>query len=104
MPEGVNSIVGEKGAKLSGGQRQRIALARALAGRPKLLILDEVTSALDPRTEQEICRNIDALSHDMTILAITHREAWTEIAERTYRLDKGRVALVKDGRDIKKLA
>ncbi|MEQ8355235.1 MAG: ABC transporter ATP-binding protein [Kiloniellaceae bacterium] len=104
MPEGVNSIVGEKGAKLSGGQRQRIALARALAGRPKLLILDEVTSALDPRTEQEICRNIDALSHDMTILAITHREAWAEIAERTYRLDKGRVALVKDGRDIKKLA
>ena len=104
LPEGIESLVGEKGAKLSGGQRQRIALARALAGRPKLLILDEVTSALDPQTELDICRNIDALSHDMTILAITHREAWTQIAERTYRLDEGSVELVKDGRDLKRPA
>jgi ATP-binding cassette subfamily C protein len=98
LPEGLDSIVGEKGAKLSGGQRQRIALARALAGRPKLLILDEVTSALDPKTEADICRNIDALDDGMTILAITHREAWTDIADRTYRLDRGVVELVKDGR------
>ncbi|GAB4391319.1 MAG: ABC transporter ATP-binding protein [Kiloniellaceae bacterium] len=104
LPEGLQSIVGEKGAKLSGGQRQRIALARALAGRPRLLILDEVTSALDPRTERDICRNIDALSDEMTILAITHREAWTEIAERTYRLDGGTVELVKDGRGLKQPA
>ncbi len=104
LPEGLHSVVGEKGAKLSGGQRQRIALARALAGRPKLLILDEVTSALDPNTERDICRNIDALSHDMTILAITHREAWTEIAERTYRLERGTVELVKDGRGLKRPA
>ncbi|MGD1876774.1 MAG: ABC transporter ATP-binding protein [Kiloniellaceae bacterium] len=104
LPEGLDSIVGEKGAKLSGGQRQRIALARALAGRPKLLILDEVPSALDPRTEQDICRNIDALGRDMTILAITHREAWTEIAERTYRLEHGKVELVKDGRGSKRPA
>ncbi|NIA71509.1 ABC transporter ATP-binding protein [Pelagibius litoralis] len=104
QPEGLQSIVGEKGAKLSGGQRQRIALARALAGKPKLLILDEVTSALDPRTERDICRNIDALSRDMTVLAITHREAWTEIAERTYRLDGGSIELVKDGRDFKRPA
>ncbi len=104
LPEGLNSIVGEKGAKLSGGQRQRIALARALAGKPKLLILDEVTSALDPSTERDICRNIDALGRDMTILAITHREAWTEIAERTYRLDGGTIELVKDGRDLKRPA
>ena len=104
LPEGLQSMVGEKGAKLSGGQRQRIALARALAGKPKLLILDEVTSALDPRTERDICRNIDALSNDMTILAITHREAWTEIADRTYRLDQGVVDLLKDGKDQKRLA
>mgnify|MGYP002625954463 FL=1 len=104
MPEGINSVVGEKGAKLSGGQRQRIALARALAGRPKLLILDEVTSALDPSTEQDICRNIDALSHEMTILAITHREAWTEIAERTFLLEGGGIELVKNGRGLKRPA
>jgi ATP-binding cassette subfamily C protein len=98
LHEGINSVVGEKGAKLSGGQRQRIALARALVGRPKLLILDEVTSALDPQTERDICRNIAALSADMnlTVLAITHREAWTEIADRTYSLERGAAALVKD--------
>jgi ATP-binding cassette subfamily C protein len=104
LSDGLNSVVGEKGAKLSGGQRQRIALARALVGRPKLLILDEVTSALDPSTERDICRNIDALSDEMTILAITHREAWTEIAERTYRLDGGTIELVKDGRGLKRPA
>jgi len=104
LPEGLHSVVGERGAKLSGGQRQRIALARALAGRPMLLILDEVTSALDPQTEREICRNIDALSRDMTILAITHREAWTEIADRTYRVEAGVVELVKNGRGMKRMA
>ena len=104
LPGGLESIVGEKGAKLSGGQRQRIALARALAHKPKLLILDEVTSALDPQTEREICRNIDALSRDMTILAITHREAWTEIAEHTYRLEGGSIELVKGGRGLKRPA
>lgn len=104
LPEGLHSVVGEKGAKLSGGQRQRVALARALAGKPKLLILDEVTSALDPQTERDICRNIDALGREMTILAITHREAWTEIADRTYRVEGGRVELVKDGRGLKRPA
>ena len=104
LAEGVHSIVGEKGSKLSGGQRQRIALARALAGQPKLLILDEVTSALDPRTERDICRNIESLSGDMTILAITHREAWTDIADRIYRLDGGTIELVQDGRALKRPA
>lgn len=104
LPEGLHSVVGEKGAKLSGGQRQRISLARALAGKPKLLILDEVTSALDPQTERDICRNIEGLGHEMTVLAITHREAWTEIADRVYRLDRGTVELVRDGRSLKRLA
>ncbi len=104
LPEDLHSVVGERGAKLSGGQRQRIALARALAGKPKLLILDEVTSALDPKTELDICRNIDTLSKDMTILAITHREAWTAIADRTYRIEGGNVEMVKGGSGLKRPA
>ncbi len=90
MPDGVNTIVGEKGSKLSGGQRQRIALARALVGKPALLILDEVTSALDPEAEADICRRIEGLSDDLTVLAITHRKAWTDIADRIYSVgDEG---------------
>ena len=91
-PEGVMSVVGEKGAKLSGGQRQRIALARALVTNPRLLILDEVSSALDPETERDICRVVRRLAENRAVLAITHRSAFLEIADRIYRLDNGTVA------------
>jgi ATP-binding cassette subfamily C protein len=87
LPDGMMTTVGQAGAKLSGGQRQRIALARALATKPKLLILDEVTSALDPKTEQEICENIRNMAEETTILAITHRPTFLEIADRIYRVD-----------------
>jgi ATP-binding cassette subfamily C protein len=87
LPEGMMTTVGQGGAKLSGGQRQRIALARALASRPKLLVLDEVTSALDPKTEQEICDKIRTMAEETTILAITHRPTFLEIADRIYRVD-----------------
>jgi ATP-binding cassette subfamily C protein len=87
LPNGMLTTVGQSGAKLSGGQRQRIALARALASRPKLLVLDEVTSALDPKTEQEICQNIRNMAEETTILAITHRPTFLEIADRIYRVD-----------------
>jgi ATP-binding cassette subfamily C protein len=93
MPEGLHTIVGEKGTKLSGGQRQRIALARALVGKPELLILDEVTSALDPAAEAEICRQIAELAEKVTVLAITHRKAWTDIADRVYTVGDAGIEL-----------
>jgi len=90
LPQGLDTDVGEMGTKLSGGQRQRISLARALVGNPKILILDEVTSALDPRTEAGIVENIAGLRGAYTIVAITHRPAWTQIADRLYRVAHGR--------------
>ncbi|MFB3102227.1 MAG: ATP-binding cassette domain-containing protein, partial [Alphaproteobacteria bacterium] len=91
MAEGLHTQVGEKGAKISGGQRQRIALARALVTQPRLLILDEVTSALDPDTELAIVDNILALRGQSTIIAITHRPAFREIADQIYELANGSV-------------
>jgi ATP-binding cassette subfamily C protein len=91
LPHGLDTDVGEMGGKLSGGQRQRISLARALATKPQVLILDEVTSALDPATEAEIVGNIAALAGRYTIIAITHRPAWTAIANRLYDVVRGRV-------------
>jgi ATP-binding cassette subfamily C protein len=81
LPDGVHTEVGEKGARFSGGQRQRIAIARALVHRPKLLILDEVTSALDAATERETCENIRNIAKSITVLAISHRQAWVEVAD-----------------------
>jgi ATP-binding cassette subfamily C protein len=95
LPQGMMTVVGQAGAKLSGGQRQRIALARALASKPKLLVLDEVTSALDPKTEQEICDNIRNMAEETTILAITHRPTFLEIADRIYQVDHQTVTEVK---------
>jgi ATP-binding cassette subfamily C protein len=91
LPEGVWTGVGPHGARLSGGQRQRIALARALVGGPKLLILDEATSALDPEAERQICANVSRLAGRTTVLAITHRPALLEIADRRYRVESGKV-------------
>jgi ATP-binding cassette subfamily C protein len=92
MPEGVETIVGERGAKLSGGQRQRIAIARALVHRPRLLILDEATSALDPETEAAICRTLKELRGQLTILAISHQSALVEVADRVYQIAAGSVS------------
>jgi ATP-binding cassette subfamily C protein len=95
MPEGLDTDVGEMGGKLSGGQRQRISLARALVTGPEVLVLDEVTSALDPQSEAAIVENIAALNGRYTIIAITHRPAWTEIADKLYQVSPGSVTLIE---------
>jgi ATP-binding cassette subfamily C protein len=100
MAEGLHTPVGEKGTKMSGGQRQRIALARALVTRPKLLILDEVTSALDPETELAIVGNILALRGESTVISITHRTAFLDIADRVYELADGRVVTTDRNRAL----
>jgi ATP-binding cassette subfamily C protein len=94
LPNGLATTAGEMGARLSGGQRQRIALARALVTRPDILILDEVTSALDPTTEADIVSNIRNIAHAFTIIVITHRDAWVEVADRLYEVRGGRVSEV----------
>lgn len=91
LAQGIHGMVGERGAQLSGGQRQRISLARALVRKPKLLILDEPTTALDPKTEAEVCATLRQLGGQMTILAISHQPALMEIADVVYRIDDGRV-------------
>lgn len=93
LPEGLDTVVGERGARLSGGQRQRIAIARALLHKPRLLILDEATTALDPETELNIVRNLCELARQtgLSILAISHQPAWTHAADHAIRLENGHV-------------
>ena len=93
LPEGMDSIVGERGEKLSGGQRQRIVIARALVHRPKLLILDVATSALDPVSEAAIQQTIEQLRGKLTLLAISHQAALVDAADRVYRLENGRAIM-----------
>jgi ATP-binding cassette, subfamily C, bacterial len=96
LPEGIQSVVGERGGRLSGGQRQRLAIARALIHQPALLVLDEATSALDADSEAEICASLRGLRGRLTMLAVSHRPALVETADRVYRLDAGSAVLVED--------
>ncbi len=93
LPDGIETPVGERGGKLSGGQRQRILLARALVRKPAMLILDEVTSSLDPESEAEIMATLESLKGKTTILIISHRPASAEMADTVYRLENGQVRM-----------
>ena len=96
LPQGIDTIVGDRGVRLSGGQRQRIALARALLRKPDLLILDEATSALDSESERLIQESIDRVAQDTTILIVAHRLSSIVKADYVYVLHDGRV--VEEGR------
>lgn len=89
MPEGLATRVGEGGSRLSGGQRQRLAIARALIHQPRLLILDEATSNLDPEAQEAIVDTVSQLKDRMAILAVAHQERLVRVADRVYRLADG---------------
>ena len=93
LPEGMHTIVGERGGLLSGGQRQRVAIARALAHQPKLLLLDEPTSALDAKSEQTICRTLQTLSKTHTIVAVSHQPALANASDRVITLSNSDIRL-----------
>jgi len=92
LPLGYDTVVGEQGLTLSGGQRQRVSLARALVTDPRLLVLDDATSAIDPRLEAEIHAALREVMRDRTTLIIAHRRSTLNLADRIVVLDQGRVA------------
>ncbi|MDV3352961.1 ABC transporter ATP-binding protein [Leptothoe sp. LEGE 181152] len=92
LPQGYDTIVGERGQKLSGGQRQRLAIARALLKDPPILILDEATSAVDNETEAAIQRSLEKITCDRTTIAIAHRLSTVRNAHCIYVMDRGQLA------------
>jgi ATP-binding cassette subfamily B protein len=96
LPQGYDTVVGERGQRLSGGQRQRIALARAILKNPPVLILDEATAAVDNETEAAIQRSLDLITAERTTLVIAHRLSTVRHADRIVVMDRGRI--VESGR------
>ncbi|PTT65619.1 ABC transporter ATP-binding protein [Arthrobacter sp. HMWF013] len=94
LPEGVETLIGEEGLSLSGGQRQRLALARAIAARPRVLVLDDPLSALDVHTEELVETRLRAVLKDTTTLIVAHRPSTVALADRVALLEGGRIAAV----------
>jgi ABC-type multidrug transport system fused ATPase/permease subunit len=91
LPDGLDTLVGERGVRLSGGQRQRVAVARALYREPPVIILDEGTSALDTATETALIRALDTIATDRTLIAVAHRVSTLRGADRIVVLEDGRI-------------
>lgn len=91
LPDGLDTIVGERGVRLSGGQRQRIGIARALYNNPKVLVFDEATSALDNATELEVMESIKALKGTRTIVIVAHRLTTISHCDRVFHFESGRL-------------
>jgi len=91
LPDGLDTVVGERGVQLSGGQRQRVALARAFVLEPKILVLDDPLSAVDSRTEQEILAAVDRQRAERGVILITHRVGAAARCDQILVLDAGRV-------------
>ena len=102
LPQGLDTVVGDRGTLLSGGQRQRISIARALLKDAPVLILDEATSSLDTESERHIQAAVDALVRNRTTLVIAHRLSTVEQADAIVVIDEGRI--IEDGTHAQLLA
>ena len=91
LPQGLDTPIGERGAKISGGQRQRLGIARAMFTKPKLLVLDEATSSLDGQTEADLSGAIDALQGSVTVVMIAHRLSTVRNADQVIYMDNGKI-------------
>ncbi|MFF5292378.1 ABC transporter ATP-binding protein [Paractinoplanes globisporus] len=100
LPQGLATAVGERGTSLSGGQRQRITLARALAGRPRLLVLDDATSAVDPRVEAAILASLRSRDAGASILVVAYRRATIALADEVIYLEQGKVVATGTHADL----
>jgi len=100
LPDGLDSVIGERGQRLSGGQKQRIAIARALLQQPAVLVLDEATSAVDETTEQQVISAIDQLFPDTTRILISHRPSTLQGCDQHWLLEQGQLKSVGEAAHV----